>query len=130
MGQVPNLVAAHFAFDARSKAVADVTLELLTTFPPSNLAPKRLVHLFARSLMEDALPDAFHYAHASRLSRTVTRMALKARGAFVRYALSPREEPLYGQQRPNIRSDPNGYTADSLGPFPKRCPVKHGTRRA
>ncbi len=122
--------AAHFAFDARSKAVADATLELLTTFPPSNLAPKRLVHLFARSLMEDALLDAFHYPHPSRFSRTVTRMALKARGAFVRYALSPRQEPLYGRQRPNIRSYPNGYTVDSLGTFPRTCPVKHGTRRA
>ncbi|WP_237078678.1 hypothetical protein [Myxococcus xanthus] len=76
--------------------------------------------------MAAALLDAFHSPHPSRL----IRMALKARGAFVRYALSPREERLYGRQRPNIRSDPNGYTVDSLGTFPKTCPVKHGTRRA
>ncbi|WP_426756765.1 oxygenase MpaB family protein [Myxococcus sp. Y35] len=119
--------AAHFAYDARGKAVADATLELLTTFPPTNLAPKRLVHLFARALMEDALLDAFQYPHPSRLSRTVFRLALKARGKFVRYALSPRREPLYARQRPNIRSYPDGFAVESLGTFPKTCPVKHGT---
>ncbi|WP_141621809.1 oxygenase MpaB family protein [Myxococcus sp. AB036A] len=118
--------AKHFAFDARSKAVADATLELLTTFPPTNLAPKRLVTLFARTLMEDALLDAFHYPHPSGLSRKVFRLALKARGTFVRYALSPKKEPAYARQRANIRSYPNGYAVESLGTFPRTCPVKHG----
>ncbi|MFP2930511.1 oxygenase MpaB family protein [Pyxidicoccus sp. 3LG] len=118
--------AAHFAFDERSRSVADATLELLTTFPPSNLAPKKLVKLFARTLMEDALLDAFHYERPSAFSRTVSRLALKARGKFVRYVLSPRSEPLHGRDRPNIRSYPNGYSVDQLGTFPKGCPVKHG----
>ncbi|NMO17391.1 DUF2236 domain-containing protein [Pyxidicoccus fallax] len=118
--------AKHFAFDARSRAVADATLELLTTFPPSNLAPKRLVSLFARSLMEPALLDAFHYEHPSSLSRTVSRLALKARGKFVRYALSPRSEPLFARGRPNIRSYPGGYSVEQLGTFPKGCPMGRG----
>lgn len=118
--------ARHFAFDARSRAVADSTLELLATFSPSHLAPKKLVNLFARTLMEDALLDAFHYARPSTLSRTVFRLALKARGKFVRYVLSPRSEPLFGRGRSNIRSYPNEYTVEQLGTFPKGCPVNHG----
>ncbi|WP_240360176.1 oxygenase MpaB family protein [Pyxidicoccus caerfyrddinensis] len=122
--------ARHFAFDARSRAVADATLELLATFSPSHLAPKNLVNLFARTLMDDALLDAFHYARPSALSRTAFRLALKARGKFVRYALSPRSEPLFGRGRPNIRSYPNGYAVEQLGTFPKGCPVNHGAPAA
>lgn len=122
--------ARHFAFDARSRAVADATLELLATFSPSHLAPKKLVNLFARTLMDDGLLDAFHYARPSALSRKVFRLALKARGKFVRYALSPRSEPLFGRGRPNIRSYPNGYAVEQLGTFPKGCPVNHGAAAA
>jgi hypothetical protein len=118
--------ATHFAFDTRSRAVADATLDLLTTFPPTHLAPKRLVALFARSLMEPALLDAFGYAHPSAVSRGLFRLALKARGTFVRYALSPRRKPLFSRMRPNIRSYPGGYAVEQLGTFPKTCPVNHG----
>ncbi|MFP2904908.1 oxygenase MpaB family protein [Pyxidicoccus sp. 3LFB2] len=117
--------AKHFAFDARSRAVADSTLDLLATFPPSNLAPRRLVNLFARALMEPELLDAFHYPHPSALSRGLSRLALKARGKFVRYALSPRGKPLFGRDRSNIRSYPKGYAVEQLGTFPKTCPVNH-----
>ncbi|WP_164019551.1 oxygenase MpaB family protein [Pyxidicoccus trucidator] len=122
--------STHFAFDARSRAVADSTLDLLATFPPSNLAPKRLVTLFARTLMERELLDAFHYPHPSALSRTVFRLALKARGKFVRYALSPRSTPLFGRERSHIRSYPNGCPVEQLGTFPKTCPVSHGAATA
>ncbi|QSQ11484.1 oxygenase MpaB family protein [Myxococcus landrumensis] len=115
--------ARHFAFDERSRAVADATLELLTTFPPSHLAPKKLVNLFARTLMEDALLDAFRYERPSALSRKVFRSALQLRGKFVRYFLSPRQEPYFGRSRPNVRSYPQGYQVEHLGTFPKGCPV-------
>ncbi|AGC41849.1 hypothetical protein MYSTI_00499 [Myxococcus stipitatus DSM 14675] len=115
--------ARHFAFDERGRAVADATLELLTTFPPSHLAPKKLVNLFARTLMEDALLDAFHYERPSALSRKVFRSALQLRGKFVRYFLSPRQEPSFGRSRPNVRSYPQGYQVEHLGTFPKGCPV-------
>ncbi|MBZ4417288.1 oxygenase MpaB family protein [Myxococcus sp. RHSTA-1-4] len=118
--------STHFAFDERSKAVADATLDLLATFPPNHLAPKALLDLFARSLMEPALLDAFRYSHPSALSRAVSRLALKARGKFVRYVLAPRSEPLFGRDRTYIRSYPNGYTVEQLGTFPKTCPVSHG----
>ncbi|MCP3163460.1 oxygenase MpaB family protein [Myxococcus qinghaiensis] len=117
--------AKHFAFDARSQAVADSTLELLTTFPPSHLAPKKLVKLFARTLMEDALLDAFHYARPSALTRKVFRSALRMRGKFVRYALPPREVPKFGRESVNLRTYPKGYAVEELGTFPKTCPVHH-----
>ncbi|MCE9669000.1 DUF2236 domain-containing protein [Myxococcus stipitatus] len=117
--------ARNFAYDDRARAVADATLELLTTFPPSNRAPKRLVRLFARSLMEDFLLDAFRYERPSGLSRFVSRAALKLRGKFVRYFLSPREEPLYGRHLPNVRTYPQGYDVEKLGTFPRTCPVHH-----
>ncbi|WP_338871653.1 oxygenase MpaB family protein [Myxococcus stipitatus] len=119
--------ARHFAFDERSRAVADSTLELLTTFPPSHLAPKKAVNLFARTLMEDALLDAFRYERPSALSRKVFRSALQLRGKFVRYFLSPRETPYFGRSRPNVRSYPQGYQVDQLGTFPKGCPVHHAS---
>ncbi|MCP3098304.1 DUF2236 domain-containing protein [Myxococcus sp. K15C18031901] len=117
--------ARHFAYDERARAVADATLELLTTFTPTNRAPKRLVRLFARTLMEDPLLDAFRYERPSSLSRTVFRSALKLRGQFVRYFLSPRDAPLYGRNLPNVRSYPQGYDVEKLGTFPKTCPVHH-----
>ncbi|NTX40071.1 DUF2236 domain-containing protein [Myxococcus sp. CA033] len=117
--------AKHFAFDARSQAVADSTLELLTTFPPSHLAPKKLVKLFARTLMEDALLDAFHYARPSALTRKVFRTALKLRGKFVRYALPPREVPRFGRENSSVRTYPKGHVVEQLGTFPKTCPVHH-----
>jgi|GEM_PF-6393884 len=81
-------------------------------------------------LLQPRLRPRLRERHSSQLSRTVVRLALTARGTFVRYALSPREEPLHGRQRPNIRSYPQGYTVESLGTFPKTCPVKHATGTA
>ncbi|GEN07594.1 hypothetical protein SAMN05443572_101392 [Myxococcus fulvus] len=117
--------AKHFAYDERSRAVADATLELLTTFPPSNLAPKSLVTLFARTLMEDELLDAFRYPRPSALSRKVFRSALWLRGRFVRYALPPRETPLFGREGTNLRTYPQGFDVEKLGTFPQGCPVHH-----
>ena len=37
----------HFAFDAGGRRVADSTLDLMTTFPPNNYAPKWVVRRFA-----------------------------------------------------------------------------------
>ncbi len=39
--------AAHFAFDAGGRRVADSTLQLFTTFPPTNLLPTWLAKRFA-----------------------------------------------------------------------------------
>ena len=50
----------HFAFDPRSREVADATLALMATFPPNGRAPARAVIRFSRAYMDEPLLDAFH----------------------------------------------------------------------
>jgi hypothetical protein len=108
---------AHFGFDPGARAVADATLELMTTFPPNNFAPKPIVRRFARALMDEPLLDAFAYPHPSRAERAVADAGLRARAAFVR-RLPPRKRPKYFRQMPTMRSYPHGYDVASLGTFP------------
>ena len=53
--------AAHFAFDPGGRRVADATLDLMTTFPPSSWLPGWLAKRFAFSLMDEPLLRAFRY---------------------------------------------------------------------
>ncbi|RCW40715.1 uncharacterized protein DUF2236 [Halopolyspora algeriensis] len=114
--------AEHFRHDPGARAVADSTLELMTTFPPNNRAPAGLMRRFARALMDDALLEAFDYPRPSRAMRALSRTALRLRGRFVRF-LPPRTSPKYARQSANIRSYPDGYDLDRLGTFPPGCPV-------
>ncbi|MCQ4152519.1 oxygenase MpaB family protein [Rhodococcus qingshengii] len=114
----------HFAFDAGGRAVADSTLDLLCTFPPNNLAPAVVIRRFSWGLMDGPLLDAFNYPRPSRAERALSQAALVLRGKFVRF-LPPRTVPKFARELPNIRSYPNGYRVDSLGTFPRGCPVPH-----
>jgi hypothetical protein len=115
---------AHFAFDAGARAVADATLDLMTTFPPNTHAPPRLVRRFSYALMDDLLLDAFHYPRPTRWERAAAAAALRARSAVVR-RLPPRQEPFFARHSPNIRSYPDGYDVAALGTFTPGCPVPH-----
>lgn len=119
----------HFGYDAGGRAVADATLELFCTFPPNNLAPAIAVKHFARSVMDDALLDAFDYPHPTRIERILSLGALKARGRVLRF-FPPRTKPKFARDLPNIRSYPNGYSVSELGTFPKTCPVQHSAPTA
>ncbi|MGV9865033.1 oxygenase MpaB family protein [Rhodococcus koreensis] len=114
----------HFLFDSGGRAVADSTLDLLCTFPPNNLAPAALIKRFSWALMDDPLLDAFAYRRPSRLARTLSRGALKARARLVRF-YPVRTVPKFARDLPNIRSYPNGYEVEKLGTFPRTCPVQH-----
>ena len=114
----------HFLFDEGGRAVADSTLALLCTFPPNNLAPAALIKRFSWALMDDPLLDAFAYRRPSRLARTLSRGALKARARLVRF-YPVRTVPKFARDLPNIRSYPTGYEVEKLGTFPKTCPVQH-----
>ena len=115
----------HFAFDRGARAVSDATLALMATFPPNHRLPAALVNRFAKTLMDDALLDAFAYRHPSRVERAIGHGAVRLRGRVVRY-LPPRREPRYARDLPNIRSYPTGYQVSQLGTFPRGCPVPHG----
>ncbi|WP_020108569.1 oxygenase MpaB family protein [Nocardia sp. 348MFTsu5.1] len=82
--------ATHFAYNAGARKVADSTLDLMTTFPPNDKAPKWLIDIFARSLMDDPLLNAFGCRHPARPVRALSPGALKARDL------------------PNIRTYPGG----------------------
>jgi len=112
--------AEHFGYDEGGRAVADSTLELLTTFYPRPLAP--LIRIFSLSLMEPHLLEAFDYPEPGRLARALSRGALKARARVV--ALLPaRRKPAYVRDMPRIRSYPHGFDTEELGTFARGCPV-------
>ncbi|MGY3554018.1 oxygenase MpaB family protein [Williamsia sp. R60] len=115
----------NFAYNDGARKVADSTLALMTTFPPNDKAPAWLINIFARSLMDDALLDAFGYRHPPRVVRAVSRAALRARGRIIRW-FPVRKAPLHARDLPNIRTYPDGYDVTALGTFPRGCPVAHG----
>jgi hypothetical protein len=115
----------NFAYNDGARKVADSTLALMTTFPPNDKAPAWLINVFARSLMDDALLDAFGYRHPLRVVRAVSRAALRSRGRLVRF-FPARTKPLHARDLPNIRTYPDGYDVTTLGTFPRGCPVPHG----
>lgn len=115
----------HFDFREGSRAVADSTLDLLTTFMPYRLLPAPLVRRLARALMDEPLLDAFGYTHPTRAERVLVTAGLKARGLAIRYFATPRTEPVFGIDTAEVRGYPNGYRVDDLGTFPTGCPVAH-----
>lgn len=108
--------AEHFAFDARSREVADATLALMATFPPNDLAPARAVVRFSRAYMDDPLLDAFRYPHPTRAERWVADAVLRARNAWLRRQ-PPRLAPQFVRETSNVRSHPDGYDVAALGTF-------------
>lgn len=115
---------AHFDYDQGARAVADATLELMSTFPPNDKLPKSAMRLFARALMDAPLLAAFRYPAPPRIVRALAHAGVWLRGRVVRL-LPPRTEPLYARQLPTIRSYPDGYDVRRLGTFPPGCPVPH-----
>jgi ER-bound oxygenase mpaB/B'/Rubber oxygenase, catalytic domain len=107
----------RFAFDAAARAVAESTLNLLATFPPSNKLPAGLVRRTSYAIMDDPLLDAFGFPRPNPVFRALVRAGLVARGRFVRF-LPPRKQPRYARELPNVRSYPNGYQIGLLGTFP------------
>jgi hypothetical protein len=108
----------HFAFDARARKVADATLDLMTTFPPNNLAPARLVKRFSFALMDDPLLQAFGYPVPSRPERALFLGLMAVRRRLLRH-LPARRRPKWAKDFGYFRSYPDGYEIDRLGTFPE-----------
>jgi hypothetical protein len=120
--------ADHFAYDPRARDVAEATLDLMTTFPPHQHAPKQAVLRFSRALMDEPLLDAFHMSRPSAATRAAARGAMRARAAWLRRQ-PPRMEPFHGRDLPQVRSYPYGYDVTRLGTFTPTCPVDHRHRQ-
>lgn len=118
--------AAHFAYDEGGRAVADSTLALMATFHPR--AVGWAMNTFGRSFMDDALLAALQYAPPPRAVGMLARGAMRVRGRALRF-FPARREPLRIQDKPNIRSYPDGFSVEELGSFPRPgvggCPVRH-----
>ncbi len=109
--------SANFRYAPGGRAVADATLALMASFPPTHRLPVSVQLRFARSLMDDPLLDALGYPRPLRLERAAARAGLRSRGRFVRH-LKPRASPRFARELPNIRSYPDGYDVSELGTFP------------
>jgi hypothetical protein len=117
--------AEHFAWDPRSRAVADATLALMATFSPNDRAPASAVVRFSRAYMDPPLLDAFRYPHPTPAERWAAGAALRARNAWLRRQ-PPRLHPQHARDVGNVRGYPDGYDVDRLGTFgPAACPRAH-----
>ena len=112
----------HFGHDPGARAVADATLQLMTTFPLNNWLPAALVKRSSYALMDDPLLDALGYPRPSRAVRAAVRGGLRLRGRAVR-RLPPRERPLHVRDLPSMTMYRDGYDVEQLGTFPTGCPV-------
>ncbi len=119
--------AENFGHDPGARAVADATLQLMTTFPPNDRLPAERVKAFAIGLMDEPLLDAFGYPHPAPALRRAARASLKARALALRLA-PPRLAPKLLEDMANIRSYPDGYRIEELGTFAPTCPVDRQRR--
>ncbi|MFF2371736.1 oxygenase MpaB family protein [Agromyces sp. NPDC058110] len=102
----------HFRPDPRTRAVADATLDLLTTFYPKPF--RGAVHAFSIAILDPHLREALDYPAPSRFARGLSLGALRLRGRVV--ALLPaRRRPQYARDLKRIRSYPGGYLIERLG---------------
>ncbi|GAB08202.1 hypothetical protein GOARA_004_00420 [Gordonia araii NBRC 100433] len=118
----------HFAYDTGGRRVADMTLNLLTTFYPRPLRPA--MALFSRALMDRPLLDAFRYTEPPALVRAAARGGMRARAALLR-AMPPRLRPKQLEGSNRIKTyGPGEAVTERLGTFPGGCPVPHSGTRA
>lgn len=117
-----NYEATHFAFDEKSRAVADATLGLFETFYPR--FARKPANMVLRSLMDNHLREAFGFKRPPAPVIFLTRKAMKLRGWFVRL-LPARKTPKLLENYREIKSYPDGFVIDELGTFPPGCPIPH-----
>lgn len=106
----------HFAYDDKSRAVADATLKLLVSFYPRIFA--RGTNVFSRALMDDHLLRAFDYTKPPRPVVWLSRASLRMRGRIVRF-MPPRRKPQHAINLKRIKSYPGGFIIERLGTFPE-----------
>ncbi|HNP56037.1 MAG TPA: oxygenase MpaB family protein [Gordonia sp. (in: high G+C Gram-positive bacteria)] len=112
--------AQHFAFDEGGRRVADMTMELMTTFYPRPF--RSAVRVFSLALMDRPLLDAFGYSEPPAVVVALSRGAMRLRAAVLR-AFPPRLRPKPFEKNRRMKSyAPGNITTAALGTFPT-CPV-------
>ena len=118
--------AAHFAFDAGGRKVADATLHTLEEFYPAQAAPA--VNVMSRAVMDEPLLEAFRYDDPGKLARTLVRGALRLRAEVVK-SLPPKESVAFFSEG-NVKSYSNGFRIKELGTFKHPKPGEAGLNGA
>jgi hypothetical protein len=111
--------AEHFAYDEKSRAVADATLALLVSFYPRIL--RRPVDAFSRALMDDPLREAFRFGKPSPPVIWLARSGLRLRARVARF-MPARRKPVHATDLKRIKSYPGGFLVERLGTFPSGHP--------
>jgi hypothetical protein len=105
--------AAEFGRTEGGRQTADATLDLFASWQPSPL--RRFSPALSRALMDEPLRDALGYEAAPPAAERLVISALKAR-ARVERLLPPRRTPAFARESRYIRSYPDGYEIEDLGP--------------
>jgi hypothetical protein len=103
----------RFGFDPRCRAVADATLDLATTFYPG--VSRRAARSLVLSLLDEPLLRALGYDTPAPRIRAAAEAMLRLRAQVIR-RLPPRRQPFSAERLRWVRSYPNGYVIDRLGP--------------
>lgn len=118
-----RLMDAHerdrFGADPGAREVAAATLDLLATFPPFDLLPRRLVRRGACALLDRPLRAALGLPDPGRRTEVLVQAGLRLRGRLVA-RFPARRRPLRAPQLRSVRSHPDGYDLATLGTFPGR----------
>lgn len=110
----------HFAYDEGSRAVAEATLDLLTTFPPQRVAPRWLVRRFAYALMDEPLRTAFGFPRPILPERLAYLALLRARRMLIGL-LPARRRQKYALDFGYIRTYSQRYDVEDLGVLPPQA---------
>lgn len=105
--------ATHFAYTPAGARTATATRELFVSWFPRPLAPMTRAGVLA--LLDPPLLHAFGYAPAPAWLRAAADLALRARGRVVRF-LPARRRPVPVREGWTVRSYPDGYEIEDLGP--------------
>ena len=114
---------AGFPAHIKWRAVADATLDLMTTFAPNSWGPAWLAKRFAYALMDEPLRRAYRYPTPSRAEEAVFRGVMRLRGRVLRL-FPARSRPKWVSGYSYFRTYPAGYRIEDLGTFAHR---DHGT---
>ncbi|MEM9509468.1 MAG: oxygenase MpaB family protein [Cyanobacteria bacterium P01_E01_bin.35] len=107
-----NYEQQYFVYSDTNRRVGESTINLFLSWFPhlSRPALKPLVH----GMFDERTITAFGFAHSSQMTRGLIANVLKLRGLFAR-AFLPRSSPDFYTDS-NLRSYPNGYKLQDLGP--------------
>jgi hypothetical protein len=113
----------HFRYDDANRRIATATRELFVSWAPRPLRP--LVRVGIHAMLDDAMLNAFGFAPAPRVVRSLVAGTLRTRARVLRlFPAATRKNFITGKPQ---RSWPQGYRISDLGPPPLLRPEQGDT---